>query len=206
MELPELNATHFRKSVYTGETLFFFGALPWPSSWTGYIVTSQEDMAKLNEHVNAYHRVKHLVLVPFLMMVAWAWKESRSIWPPDSRYVLEILAVVVLTGVVGVFVALLFKRIVLDPILGDCFVSQEKWSWHDVGDADASGGDGSAGYVLTTLLLIAGGLALLFWGDGPYDRMTGTALLVGAAGFAAWAVKTVRERRRIRERDAWRVR
>ena len=46
----QINAMHFKKGV-TGETLFFFGPLPWPSSWTGYIVTSDDDIAKIKSYL-----------------------------------------------------------------------------------------------------------------------------------------------------------
>ena len=56
---------------------------------------------------------------------------------------------------------------------------------------------------MLTVLPLAGGLALLFRGDGQEHRITGILLI--AVAVAVLAVKTAREERRRRERDAWMV-
>ncbi len=201
----DINAMHFRKSVFTGETLFFFGVWPWPSTWTGYIITSEEDIAELKARLRKYQTVRLFVLGPLVAMLLALLVGSGS-WPSGGKFVGQILIAIVAAFIAEGITSFVGKRFLLDPILSNCAVSQEKVTRRDLLEAHAATtGRVRAGHVMLTVLPLAGGLALLFRGDGQEDRITGILLIAVAVGVAVLAVKTAREERRRRERDAWMV-
>ena len=202
-----INAMHFKESV-TGETLFFFGLLPWPSSWTGYIVTSDDDIAKIKSYLETYQWVTILFLIPVVsVFVVYRLRSVFRPWVPDSEMVQEILAGVVAGLAVMVISAFVFRRFVLDPIIQKYPVSQEKMSRREIEEKMAVRRRRSAwvGQGLLVLSLFAGGLAFLLWKEDPEDRITGVVLIVSAGAFAAWTVYSLRLKRQRTDRDRWMV-
>ena len=202
-----INAMHFKESV-TGETLFFFGLLPWLSSWTGYIVTSDDDIAKIKSYLGTYQWVTNLFVVPLVSMLVAYWLRSRSIpWVPDSERVQQILGAVVAGLAVMVISAFVFRRFVLDPIIQKYPVSQEKMSRREIQEKMAVRRSRRAwvGQGLVVLFLFAGGIAFLLWEEDPEDRITGVLLIVSAGALAAWAVYSLRLKRQRTDRDRWMV-
>ena len=127
-----INVMHFKESV-TGETLFFFGPLPWPSSWTGYIVTSDDDIAKIKSYLGTYQWLTNLFLAPVVsVFVVYRLRSVFRPWVPDSEMVQQILAGVVAALAVMVISAFVFRRFVLDPIIHKYPVSQEKMSRREI--------------------------------------------------------------------------
>ena len=202
-----INAIHFKESV-TGETLFFFGPLPWPSSWTGYIVTSDDDIAKIKSYLETYHRVANLFLAPLVSVLVAYWLRSGSMpWVPDSERVQQILGAVVAGLAVAVISAFVFRRFVLDPIIQKYPVSQEKMSRREIQEKMAVRRSRKAwvGQGLVVLSLFAGGIAFLLWKEDPEDRITGVLLIVSAGALAAWTVYSLRLKRQRTDRDRWMV-
>ena len=202
-----INAMHFKESV-TGETLFFFGLLPWPSSWTGYIVTSDDDIAKIKSYLGTYQWVTTLLLAPVVsVFVVYRLRSVFRPWVPDSEMVQGILAGVVAGLAVMVISAFVFRRFVLDPIIQKYPVSQEKMSRREIEEKMAVTRSRSAwvGYGLLVLFVFAGGIAFLLWKENLEDRITGVVLIVSAGAFAAWTVYSLRLKRQRTERDRWMV-
>ena len=202
-----IDAMHFKESV-TGETLFFFGVLPWPSSWTGYIVTSDDDIAKIKSYLETYQWVTILFLVPVVsVFVVYRLQSVFRPWVPDSEMVQEILAGVVAGLAVMVISAFVFRRFVLDPIIHKYPVSQEKMSRREIEEKMAVTRSRSAwvGQGLLVLSLFAGGIAFLLWKENLEDRITGVVLIVSAGAFAAWTVYSLRLKRQRTDRDRWMV-
>ena len=202
-----INTMHFKESV-TGETLFFFGPLPWPSSWTGYIVTSDDDIAKIKSYLGTYQWLTNLFFAPVVsVFVVYRLRSVFRPWVPDSEMVQEILAGVVAALAVMVISAFVFRRFVLDPIIHKYPVSQEKMSRREIEEKMAVRRSRSAwvGYGLLVLSLFAGGIAFLLWQEDLEDRITGVVLIVSAGAFAAWTVYSLRLKRQRTERDRWMV-
>ena len=202
-----IDAMHFKESV-TGETLFFFGVLPWPSSWTGYIVTSDDDIAKIKSYLETYQWVTILFLVPVVsVFVVYRLQSVFRPWVPDSEMVQEILAGVVAGLAVMVISAFVFRRFVLDPIIRKYPVSQEKMSRREIEEKMAVRRSRRAwvGQGLLVLSLFAGGIAFLLWKENLEDRITGVVLIVSAGAFAAWTVYSLRLKRQRTDRDRWMV-
>ena len=202
-----IDAMHFKESV-TGETLFFFGVLPWPSSWTGYIVTSDDDIAKIKSYLETYQWVTILFLVPVVsVFVVYRLQSVFRPWVPDSEMVQEILAGVVAGLAVMVISAFVFRRFVLDPIIHKYPVSQEKMSRREIEEKMAVRRSRRAwvGHGLLVLFLFAVGIAFLLWEKDPEDRTTGVVLIVSAGAFAAWTVYSLRLKRQRTDRDRWMV-
>ena len=202
-----INARHFKESV-TGETLFFFGLLPWPSSWTGYIVTSDDDIAKINSHLETYQWVTNLFLAPLVsVFVMFRLRFGSMPWVSDSERVQQILGAVVGGLAVVVISAFVFRRFVLDPIIRNYPVSREKMSYREIEEKMAVRRSRSAwvGQGLVVLSLFAGGIAFLLWKENPEDRITGILLIVFAGALAAWTAYSLRLKRQRTDRDRWMV-
>ena len=202
----QINAMYFKESV-TGETLFFFGLLPWPSNWTGYIVTSDDDIAKIKSYLETHQWVT-IFLASVVSMFVVYWLRSGSMpWIPDSELVQQLLGAVVAGLAVVVISAFVFRRFVLDPIIRKYPVSQEKMSYRELQEKMAVTRSRSAWVVhgLMVLFLLAGGIAFLLWEKDLDDRITGLFLIVSAGLLAAWAVYSLRLKRQRTDRDRWMV-
>ena len=202
-----INAMHFKESV-TGETLFFFGPLPWPSSWTGYIVTSDDDIAKIKSYLGTYQWLTNLFVVPLVsVFVVYRLRSGSMPWVPDSEMVQQILGAVVAGLAVAVISAFGFRRFVLDPIIRNYPVSQEKMGYREIQENMAVRRSRRAwvGHGLLVLLIFAGGIASLLWKEDPEDRITGVLMIVLAGALAAWAVYSLRLKRQRTDRDRWMV-
>ena len=203
----QINATYFKKSV-TGETLFFFGVLPWPPTWTGYIVTSEDDIAELKSLLYTHQWVTNLVLVPAVTAIVVLWLHHQPIaWAPDSDRLVQVLAGMVVALAVSVVSALAFRRFVLDPILRKYPVSQERMSAREVSEARAATTDpyAVAGTVVVVLLMLGGGIAFLLWGKDAEDRIVGILLVLCAGVIAVLTLRTARLKRRLGDRNQWTV-
>ena len=202
-----INAMHFKESV-TGETLFFFGLLPWPSSWTGYIVTSDDDIAKIKSYLGTYQWLTSLFLAPVVsVFVVYRLRSVFMPWVPDSEMVQQILAAVVAGLAVMVISAFVFRRFVLDPIIHKYPVSQEKMSRREIEEKMAVRRSRRAwvGHGLLVLFVFAVGIAFLLWKEDPEDRIKGVLMIVFAGVHAAWAVYSLRLKRQRTDRDRWMV-
>ena len=202
-----INATYFKESV-TGETLFFYGGSPWPSTWTGYIVTSDDDIAKLKSHLKTYQWVTNGFIVPFGPVLVVFWLRSGSMpWVPDSELLQQILGGVVAGLAVAVISAFVFRRFVLEPIINKYPISQEKISYREIQEKIAVTRSRSAwvGYGLLVLLVFAGGIALLLGGKDPEDRIKGVLMIVFAGALATWVLYSLRLKRQRADRDRWMV-
>ena len=108
-------ATHFKVSV-AGETVFFFRVSLWPSSPTGYVITSDDDIEKLKSYLAKYYRVQHWIVGPALsiLCVLLVVASSGSLYSEFARQIgLSVVAAVAVSGTV----ALVFRNRVLDPII-----------------------------------------------------------------------------------------
>ena len=202
-----INVMHFKESV-NGETLFFFGPLPWPSSWTGYIVTSDDDIAKIKSYLGKYQWLTSLFLAPVVsVFVVYRLRSGSMPWVPDSEMVQQILGAVVAGLAVVVISTFVFRRFVLDPIIHQYPVSQEKMSRREIEEKMAVTRSRRAwvGHGLLVLFVFAGGIAWLLWKEDPEDRITGVLLIVFAGVHAAWTVYALRLKRQRTDRDRWMV-
>lgn len=202
-----INSTYFKKSV-TGETLFFFGVLPWPPTWTGHIVTSEEDVARIGSYLKTYQWVTNLVLVPAGTTVVMLWtRYEPSSWAPDSDFLPELLFGLVTAVAVAVACAFVFGHFVLDPILRKYPISQERITYRELREARAATTSRGKllGAVVVALLILGIGVALLLWGKDAENRITGTLLILGAGMIAVWTARTVRLKRQLKDREQWRV-
>ena len=204
MNIPDqINATYFKKSV-TGETLFFFGVLPWPPTWTSHIVTSEEDIARIKSLLWTYQWVTHVVLVPAVTAVVVIWLQFEPIsWAPDNELLVQVLTGLGVALVVAVVSALVFRRFVLDPILRKYPVSQERMSYRDVQEALAALTTSRRALVrgvLVALLMLGGGVAFLLWGKDAEDRIMGTLLILLVGVIAVLTARRLRLEREIEKR------
>lgn len=108
---------HFKLSV-TGETVFFFRVWPLPSSRTGYIITSDEDIRRLKALLRKYYGFVNIVVVPGVTILGIVLvRLFASRWAPDNDYAWEILNATVMALVVGTIAALVFRTCKLGPII-----------------------------------------------------------------------------------------
>ena len=198
-----IDAMHFKESV-TGETLFFYGSSPWPSTWTGYIVTSDDDVARLKSRLKTYQWVMSYVIVPLGSALVVFWLRSGSMpGVPDSELLQQILLGVVAGLAVAVISAFVFRRFVLDPIIHKYPVSQEKISYREIQGKIAVARSRRAwvGHGLLVLFVSACGIALLLLGKDPEDPIKGVLMIVFAGALAAWVLYSLRLKRQRTDRD-----
>ncbi len=109
-------ATHFKVST-TGETVFFFRVWLWPSSQTGYVITSDDDLEKLKSYLATYYRVLFWTTGPALALLSALLVEVASSWSPHGEFTGRFTIPVVAAVAVSVTAALVFRTRVLDPII-----------------------------------------------------------------------------------------
>lgn len=202
-----IDATHFKESV-TGETLFFYGSSPWPSTWTGYIITSDDDVARLKSRLKTYQWVVSYVIVPFGSALVLFWLRSGSMpGLQGSELLQQILRGVVAGLAVAAISTFVFRRFVLEPIIHKYPLSQEKISYREIQGKIAVARSRRAwvGHGLLVLFVSAGGTVLLLLGKDPEDRIKGVLIIVFAGALAAWVLYSLRLKRQRTDRDRWMV-
>ena len=153
-----------------GETLFFFpGFFFLPQQ--GYLVTSEEDVAKLERALSSYHKYS-LWLICALVLVAVTWVDVAG------NFLLFLLAMI---GV-GLTYRLIHQRLVFAKMLRRCERAPERMGFFEAQEIRAASWSWR-GFHLQMLFLLLGAAAIAWVWDriGTDVKIVGVLLVALAA-------------------------